>query len=66
MIGWEGRSPFPSHRVVGGGRPPPTPIERSVQISCTTLFEEGFTAKRMPETAGMAGLGVFAAAATSP
>jgi hypothetical protein len=26
------------HRVTGGGRPPPVPTERSVQISRTTLF----------------------------
>jgi len=25
-------------RVTGGGRPPPVPTERSVQISRTTLF----------------------------
>jgi len=28
----------PEHRVTGGGRPPPVPTERSVQISRTTLF----------------------------
>ena len=27
-----------THRVTGGGRPPPVPTERSVQISRTTLF----------------------------
>src|SRR5712671_6320475 len=34
------------HRVTGGGRPPPVPTERSVQISRTTLFRRGFTALR--------------------
>jgi hypothetical protein len=29
---------FPSHRVVGGGHPPPTPTERSVRSYRTTLF----------------------------
>ena len=29
---------FPSHRVTGGGRPPPVPTERGVRISRTTLF----------------------------
>ena len=28
----------PEHRVTGGGRPPPVPTERSVQIYRTTLF----------------------------
>src|SRR3979409_248638 len=28
----------PRHRVTGGGRPPPVPTERGVQISRTTLF----------------------------
>ena len=27
-----------THRVTGGGRPPPVPTERSVQISRSTLF----------------------------
>jgi hypothetical protein len=27
------------HRVAGGSHPPPAPTERSVQISCTALFE---------------------------
>src|SRR3954471_10628849 len=36
---------FPrDHRVGGGSRLPPPPTERSVQISCTTLFGRGFTA----------------------
>ena len=30
----------PEHRVTGGGRPPPVPTERSVQISRTTLLED--------------------------
>src|ERR1700730_12385110 len=34
------------HRVTGGGRPPPVPTERSVQISRTTLFRRWFTALR--------------------
>ena len=46
--------------------PPPAPTERSVRISRTTLFGEGFTAQRMPGTAGMAGPGVVAVAATAP
>jgi hypothetical protein len=37
---------FPSHRVTGGGRPPPVPTERSVRISRTTLFRRCFTALR--------------------
>src|SRR5262245_3570675 len=28
---------FPSHRVTGGGHPPPVPTERGVRISRTTL-----------------------------
>jgi catechol 2,3-dioxygenase-like lactoylglutathione lyase family enzyme len=32
------------YRVVGGGRPPPTPTERGVRISRTTLFGSWFTA----------------------
>ena len=28
---------LPSHRVAGGGRPPPAPTERGVRISRTTL-----------------------------
>ena len=43
----------PEHRVVGGGCPPPTPTERSVRISRTTLFGESFTAQRMPLAAGI-------------
>jgi hypothetical protein len=35
---------FPSHRVAGGGRPPPAPTERGVRISRTTLFGSWFTA----------------------
>ena len=34
------------YRVAGGGRPPPAPTERSVQISRTTLFGSWFTAQR--------------------
>jgi hypothetical protein len=37
---------FLSHRVVGGGRPPPTPTERSVRFSRTTLFGRWFTEPR--------------------
>jgi Homeodomain-like domain len=33
-----GTSRDAAHRVTGGGRPPPVPTERSVQISRTTLF----------------------------
>src|SRR6516164_4723571 len=36
--------PVRIHRVGGGSRLPPPPTERSVQISCTTLFGRGFTA----------------------
>src|ERR1700736_2395193 len=35
---------FPSHRVTGGGRPPPVPTDRGVRISRTTLFDSWFTA----------------------
>ncbi len=56
----------PEHRVAGGGYPPPAPSERSVPISGTTLFGEGFTAQRMPGTAGMAGPGVVAVTVTWP
>ncbi len=55
-----------AYRVAGGSYPPPAPTERSVRISRTTLFGEGFTAQRMPGTAGMAGPGVVAVAASSP
>ncbi len=56
-----------SYRVAGGGHPPPAPTERSVPISGTTLFGEGFTAQRMPgRTAGMAGPGVAAVTVTLP
>ncbi len=55
-----------AHRVAGGSHPPPAPTERSVRISRTTLFGEGFTAQRMPGTAGMAGPGVVALTATVP
>ncbi len=51
-----------SYRVAGGGHPPPAPTERSVRISRTTLFGEGFTAQRMPGTAGMAEPSVVAVA----
>jgi len=34
--------------VGGGSHLPPPPTERSVQISCTTLFGRGFTALREP------------------
>jgi hypothetical protein len=37
-----------AHRVVGGGHPPPTPTERSVQICCTTLFGRWFAVLREP------------------
>ncbi len=55
-----------AYRVAGGSHPPPAPTERSVRISRTTLFGEGFTAQRMPDTAGMAGPGVVAVAASAP
>ncbi len=55
-----------AYRVAGGGHPPPAPTERSVRISRTTLFGEGFTAQRMPGTAGMVGPGVVAVTATAP
>ena len=35
-----------THRVAGGGHPPPAPTDRSVQISRTTLFKRWFTAQR--------------------
>ena len=43
------RSPslrFSSHRVARGGHPPPAPTERSVRISRTTLFRNGFTTQQ--------------------
>ena len=44
---YRGRTPIARrHRVSGGGRPPPVPTERSVQISRTTLFRRWFTARR--------------------
>ena len=55
-----------AHRVAGGGHPPPAPTERSLRIARTTLLGEGFAAQRMPETAGMAGPGVVAVAASAP
>ncbi len=55
-----------AHRVAGGSHPPPAPTERSVRISRTTLFGETFTAPRMPGTAGMAGPGLVAVAASAP
>src|SRR5258708_31315068 len=33
-----------SHRVAGGGRPPPVPTDRGVRISRTTLFGSWLTA----------------------
>ncbi len=60
------RPVIPASRVAGGSHPPPAPTERSVRISRTTLFGERFTVQRMPETAGMAGPGVVAVAATAP
>ncbi len=56
----------PPDRVAGGSCPPPAPTERSVRISRTTLFGEGFTTQRMPGTADMAGPGVVAAAVALP
>ena len=38
------------HRVIGGSCLPPIPTERSVRISRTTLFRQGFTAQRMTGT----------------
>ena len=52
--------PIPSaYRVAGGGHPPPASTERSVRNSRTTLFGEGFTARRMPGTAGMDEIGLM-------
>src|SRR3954454_19384189 len=45
---YKGRPSLSSHRVGGGSHLPPPPTERSVQISCTTLFGRGFTALREP------------------
>src|ERR1035437_429054 len=39
-------APVSTHRVTGGGRPPPVPTERGVRISRTTLFGDWFTAPR--------------------
>jgi hypothetical protein len=33
-----------THRVAGGGHPPPAPTERGVRISRTTLFGSWFAA----------------------
>ena len=46
---------FHTHRVTGGGRPPPVPTERGVRISRTTLFGSWFTALRAPAAPGMGG-----------
>src|ERR1035437_7748340 len=35
---------FPSHRVTGGGRPPPVPTDRGVRVSPPLLFGSWFTA----------------------
>ena len=43
----------PSHRVTGGGRPPPVPTERSVRIYRTTLFGSWFTALLTPAASRM-------------
>src|ERR1700694_1065781 len=39
---------FPSHRVAGGGRPPPVPTERGMRLYRTTLFGSWFTALQAP------------------
>src|SRR6516164_5828850 len=46
---------FASHRVAGGGRPPPAPTERSVRIYRTTLFGSWFTALLVPAASRMGG-----------
>src|SRR3954454_15870568 len=56
---------FP-HRVGGGSRLPPPPTERSVQISCTTLFGRGFTALREPAAPGRATAVVVGATEPAP
>jgi hypothetical protein len=60
-----GRTEWPwSHRVTGGGHPPPVPTERGVRIYRTTLFGRCFTAPRAP-AAPDEGAAVWAAVAGS-
>jgi hypothetical protein len=54
----------PSHRVTGGGHPPPVPTERGMRISRTTLFGSWFTALRVLAAPG-AGDAAWVAAAVS-
>ena len=53
-----------SHRVTGGGRPPPVPTERSVRISRTTLFGRCFTALQEPATPHMGGAALVSVTAS--
>src|SRR5438445_12385696 len=53
---------FHTHRVTGGGRPPPVPTERGVRLYRTTLFGSWFTALQEPAAPGKGGT-VWVAAA---
>ena len=53
-----------THRVTGGGRPPPVPTERSVRISRTTLFGRCFTALQEPATPHMGGAALVSVTAS--
>src|ERR1700687_1572525 len=46
---------FHSHRVTGGGRPPPVPTERGVRLYRTTLFGSWFTALQAPAASRQGG-----------
>src|SRR6516225_3991908 len=59
-----GRTLLHAHRVTGGGRPPPVPTERSVQISRTTLFGRCFTALQEPATPHMGGAALVSVTAS--
>jgi transposase len=54
-----------THRVVGGGHPPPTPTERSVRSYRTTLLERCFTVPREPASPGRAAAALVAVAGSS-
>src|SRR6266404_10004472 len=43
---------FHTHRVTGGGRPPPVPTERGVRLYRTTLFGSWLTALQEPAAPG--------------
>src|SRR5215469_6636427 len=67
--GLPGIPSYPStngHRVGGGSHLPPPPTERSVQISCTTLFGRRFTALREPAAPDRATAVVVGAVGPAP